>query len=196
MVELMILSPLIYTLVFVCLFGFYTYTQHLWIHHQMYQALICMASENGKAPLFTDKLALLKGFASSGKAPWVTARSPRRGFTSQKERSEKRVTARNPRRGFTSQKERSEKRVTARNPRRGFTSQKERSEKRVTARNPRRGCEGEMRRKIKALLLLGELAQVKFKKGASKWSGFLIWKTKFWQIPYKKTLTLKRGRLL
>ena len=166
MVELMILSPLIYTLVFVCLFGFYTYTQHLWIHHQLYQALICMASESsnpplvnnlplgGLRPLLTDKLASLK-------RPQPTVISS-----------------------------------LVSNPRSGFTSQKERSKKRVTARNPPRGCEGEMRRRIKALLLVGKLTRVKFKKGASKWSGSFIWKTKFWQIPYKKTLTLKKGKLL
>ena len=192
MVELMILSPLIYTLVFVCLFGFYTYTQHLWIQHQLYQALICMASESsnpplvnnlplgGLRPLLTQETSSLKGFASSGKAP-------RSGFTSQKERSKKRVTARNPRSGGL--------RPLLTNP----LSSLKKSHSTVIpslVNNPPRGCEGEMRRRIKALLLVGKLTRVKFKKGASKWSGSFIWKTKFWQIPYKKTLTLKKGKLL
>ena len=48
LVETLVLLPLIYSCFILCLLFFFMYAQHLWMDHQLYQSLLCMAKGKTK----------------------------------------------------------------------------------------------------------------------------------------------------
>lgn len=66
-IELTILLPLVCSCFFLSLFMFQVYTQQLWMDHQLYQALICIAKGKQKFNCQNKMQKNIKSFLHIGK---------------------------------------------------------------------------------------------------------------------------------
>lgn len=66
-IETMVLLPLVTAGFMLCFLFFHVHAQHLWMDHQLYQALICLAKGKTKANCETQMKKKIKSFLWFGK---------------------------------------------------------------------------------------------------------------------------------
>ena len=66
-IEIIILLPLIASCFILCLLFFHVQAQHLWMDHQLYQSLICIARGKTKLSCETQMKKKIKSFLWTGK---------------------------------------------------------------------------------------------------------------------------------
>ena len=75
-IEMIILLPLIASCFILSLLFFHVHIQHLWMDHQLYQALICLAKGKTKLTCETQMKKKIKSFLWSGQLKNVQFHQP------------------------------------------------------------------------------------------------------------------------